>query len=253
MNRKTLISVIIPYYKKKKYFKKTLNSILRQTVQNFEIIIVYDDGDKEELQFLKKLVNKKKNKIKIIVNKNNLGVGMSRNKGVKYSKGNYIAFIDADDIWHKNKLKYQLEYMKKNNYNFTFTSYKIINKYNKIISERIAPKETSFRELLIDCKIGLSTVMIKKNILTEKLKFPELKTKEDLVLWLKISKKFKLIGLNRKLTFWRKTENSLSSNSLQKIGDGYKVYNTYLNMNPIESIFFLIILSINYLKKNLKF
>ena len=119
---------------------------------------------------------------------------------------------------------------------------------NNLVSKRNVPKEISFNELLLDCNIGLSTVIIKKDILTNELQFPSLKTKEDLVLWLKISKKFKLIGLNKTLTKWRKTENSLSSSIFQKLFDGYKVYNFYLKMNPIKSLLYLIILSINYLK-----
>ena len=75
---------------------------------------------------------------------------------------------------------------------------------NNLVSKRNVPKEISFNELLLDCNIGLSTVIIKKDILTNELQFPSLKTKEDLVLWLKISKKFKLIGLNKTLTKWRK-------------------------------------------------
>ena len=251
MNNKILVSVIIPYYKKKDFIKKTLDSVLRQSFQNFEVLIVYDDTDKSELNYLRNLINQKKtNKIKILANNKNLGVGRSRNKAIRYSKGKFLAFIDADDIWNKDKLKYQLEFMKKKNCNFTFTSYQIINKFKKVISQRNVPIETNYQELLVDCKIGLSTVILKKNVLNNSLKFPTLKTKEDLVLWLKISKKHRLIGLNKKLTKWRKTENSLSSNVFQKLLDGYRVYNVYLNMNPFKSIFYLILLSINYLKKN---
>ena len=226
MNKKVLVSVIIPYYRKINYIKQTLDSVLKQSFKNFEVIIIYDDNDKQELKFLKKLINKSnKKKIRIILNRNNMGVGETRNKGIKNSKGKFLAFIDADDIWNKNKLKYQLEFMIKNNYNFTFTSYQIIDNMNNLVSKRNVPKEISFNELLLDCNIGLSTVIIKKDILTNELQFPSLKTKEDLVLWLKISKKFKLIGLNKTLTKWRKTENSLSSSIFQKLFDGYKVYN----------------------------
>ena len=243
-----LVSIIIPYYKKKNFIKKTLNSILNQSYKNYEIIIVYDDPIKTDYMYLKKITKKNK-KIKIIINNKNLGVGYSRNKGIKLAKGQYIAFIDADDIWKRNKLKYQIKYMKKNNHDFTYTSYEVINDTNNIISRRNAPKETSFKELLVDCKIGLSTVVLKKKILNKKIKFPSIKTKEDLVLWLKISKNHKLIGISKALTQWRKTESSLSSNTIQKLFDGFKVYNKHLRINPLKSFVYLILLSINYLKK----
>ena len=80
--------------------------------------------------------------------------------------------------------------------------------------------------------------------------FPKLTTKEDFVLWLKISKRIDLFGLDEPLVNWRKLDDSLSSNLFQKIKDGYKVYNSYLGLNPIMSIYYLLLLSINYLKKN---
>ena len=97
---KKLISIIIPYYKKKNFISKTIKSILNQSYKNFEIIIIYDDTDMSELHYLKKIIKVNK-RFKIIINKQNLGVSKSRNKGIKKSKGKYIAFIDGDDIWKK--------------------------------------------------------------------------------------------------------------------------------------------------------
>jgi teichuronic acid biosynthesis glycosyltransferase TuaG len=107
-----LVSVIIPYYRKKEYFEKTLNSILTQSHKKIEIIIIYDDTNLQELTFLKKITKKDK-RISIIINKKNLGAGHSRNIGINASKGKFIAFIDADDIWRKDKIYQQLKFMKK--------------------------------------------------------------------------------------------------------------------------------------------
>ena len=87
-----LISVIIPYYRKKDYILKTINSVLRQTYKNIEIIIIYDDEKKEKLKLIKKIVNLDK-RIHLIINKYSLGAGLSRNKGIKKSKGKYITSI----------------------------------------------------------------------------------------------------------------------------------------------------------------
>ena len=100
MKNYPLVSVIIPYHKKKFYFEKTINSILNQKYKNFEIILIYDDNNLEELDFLKKIKKNFKN-IKLIINKKNIGAGLSRNKGILLSRGTYIAFCDADDIWKK--------------------------------------------------------------------------------------------------------------------------------------------------------
>ncbi len=107
-----LVSIIIPYYRKKKYITNTLKSVLKQTYHKVEIIIIYDDEQKKDLQFIKKLIKSDK-RISLIINKKSIGAGLSRNKGIKKSKGRYISFIDADDLWRKNKLKLQIEFMKK--------------------------------------------------------------------------------------------------------------------------------------------
>ena len=107
-----LVSIIIPFYKKKKFIKNTIDSVANQTYRNYEVIFVYDDPNKEDFILVKKFLKKIKKK-KIIFNKKNLGAGYSRNVGIKNSSGKFIAFLDADDIWNKNKLKTQLKFMKK--------------------------------------------------------------------------------------------------------------------------------------------
>jgi len=246
-----LISVIIPYYKKKEYIISSINSVLNQTYKNLEIIIIYDDLNKEDLNLLKK-IKKKDKRIKIYINKKNLGAGRSRNKGIKLSKGIFVAFLDSDDLWKKNKLKKQIFFMKKNGINASHTSYTIINSNNKIIGSRNA-KDMSYKLLLKSCDIGLSTVVLKKEIITSKIKFANIKTKEDYVLWLKITlNNNKIFALKDNLTKWRKLENSLSSSKLQKIYDGYLVYRKYMNFNLLKSFGFLMLLSFNYFLKDIK-
>lgn len=246
-----LISVIIPYYKKKEYIISSINSVLNQTYKNLEIIIIYDDLNKEDLNLLKK-IKKKDKRIKIYINKKNLGAGRSRNKGIKLSKGIFVAFLDSDDLWKKNKLKKQIFFMKKNGINASHTSYTIINSKNKIIGSRNA-KDMSYKQLLKSCDIGLSTVVLKKEIITSKIKFANIKTKEDYVLWLKITfNNNKIFALKDNLTKWRKLEDSLSSSRLQKIYDGYLVYRKYMNFNLLKSFGFLMLLSFNYFLKDIK-
>ena len=244
-----LVSAIIPYYKKKKYINETIKSILNQTYTNIEIVIVYDDIIKNDLNYLNENYSKNEN-IKIRVNDRNLGAGQSRNIGIAHSKGKYVAFIDADDLWDKEKISKQIEYMKKNNFQVSHTSYKIINENGQTLGLRKSRNFNNYKDILTSCDIGLSSVIIKKNLITEKIKFANLKTKEDFVLWLKLLKSGLEIGsLEEILMTWRKTKGSLSSSITQKLKDGYKVYNYHMNYNFIKSIYLLINLSINYLKK----
>jgi len=180
-----------------------------------------------------------------------LGAGLSRNIAIRYSKGDYIAFCDCDDLWLSKKLENQLKFIKKNNIHFSHTSYDVIDEKNKLISSRKAKYEINYKDLRSSCDIGLSTVMIDRKIFDdETLKFASLKTKEDFVLWLKIAeKKIKIVGMDEKLTQWRKIPNSLSSSSIQKLLDGYRVYRIYLGYGRLKSLIYLVILSINFILK----
>ena len=246
---KDLVSIIIPYYKKKKYISKTINSILNQSYNYFEIIIIYDDENLSDLSYLEGLFKSYK-KIKILKNSQTIGAGYSRNRGIENAKGEFIAFIDADDIWKKFKLENQINFMKKRNLKFTHTSYEIIDENDNVLGKRISRNFEKVNDLIGSCDIGLSTVILKRDIFDLQTKFPNLKTKEDFVLWLKILQKNIFIGsLNETLSSWRKLDNSLSSSVLQKIKDAFKVYNYYMQFNFIKSFYYVICLSINFLKK----
>ena len=244
-----LISVIIPYYKKKNSILKTVNSVLNQIYQNFEIIIIYDDENNNDLNFINEIKNKD-NRIFIIKNKKQMGAGNSRNIGINNSKGEFIAFLDADDTWKNDKLDKQIKFMKINNYEASHTSYSIINERNEVIGNRTARNFFKLKELLKSCDIGTSTVMIKRNLINNDVKFAPLKTKEDFVLWLKLlQKNIKIYGLNEILTYWSRSNSSLSSSTMQKLIDGFSVYYKYMNFNYLKSIYYLFCLSINFLLK----
>ena len=143
--------------------------------------------------------------------------------------------------------------MRSNNIDLSYTSYEIIDEKNRSIGLRKCQKNISYENLLYDCNIGLSTVIIRKNTQTKNLvSFPKIKTKEDYVLWLKLSKaKIKFMGMKNNLTKWRKTNNSLSSSTYQKFVDGFRVYFIYQQFNFIKSVFYLTLLSLNFLKKSI--
>ena len=241
------ISIIITYYKKRSFIFKTLKAIKKQTYKNYELIFVYDDNDLTDFKYVKKLIANFKNH-KIIVNKKNYGVSYSRNVAIKFAKGSYIAFIDSDDIWESEKLSTQLKIMSDAKADISYTSYKIIDEKDKIIGTREVSSEISYKKLLRYCEIGLSTVIVKKKFL-KKNKFPNIRTQEDFALWLVLIKKgLKFLPIKKLLSSWRRTENSLSANILQKISDAFKVFYSIEKKNLIISIISVLILSINKLK-----
>jgi len=238
-----MISVIMPYFRKRRFVKRAIDSVLKQSYKKFELLIVYDDESKDDIYFINKIISKDK-RVKLIVNKKNLGAGESRNKGIKLSKGKLIAFIDSDDIWYKDKLKKQLKFMSDKKIKVSHTYYKVINENNKIINVRKSKNKLTFLDLLKSCDIGLSTVILEKKLISKYICFANLRTKEDYVLWLKLSKKdHDFYVLNKTLSCWRKVENSLSSSTVQKISDGLKVYLKFMKFNFFKSCFYLIRLS----------
>ena len=122
IQEKTKIDIILPNYNSSKFILQTIDSILKQTYKNWKLIIVDDFSDTETKNILKK-ISKRKN-IKVFYLNKNYGAGFCRNFAIKKSNSPYVAFIDSDDIWEKDKLKNQISFMKKNSFSFSYTDYK---------------------------------------------------------------------------------------------------------------------------------
>ena len=239
----------MPYFKKKSFFKEAYYSALSQGIGNLEIIIIYDDDDRSDISYLRQIINNRKNTF-LVVNKKNSGAGVSRNIGIKKSKGMYVAFLDCDDIWKKNKIKYQLNFMKKNNLDISYTSYSVIDKFGHKLYNVNIKNILTYKNLLKSCDIGLSTVVMKRSIF-DNFKFSKIKTKEDYLLWLQLSKsQYKYIGIKKKLSFWRVNKNSLSNNIIQKIRDSFQIYYKFEKQSFLKTIISIVVLSFFALKKN---
>ncbi|HFR3414640.1 TPA: glycosyltransferase family 2 protein, partial [Streptococcus suis] len=116
VERDTLVSIIMPSWNTAKYISESIQSVLDQTHQNWELIIV-DDCSNDETE--KVVSHFKDSRIKFFKNSNNLGAALTRNKALRKARGRWIAFLDSDDLWHPSKLEKQLEFMKNNGYSFT--------------------------------------------------------------------------------------------------------------------------------------
>lgn len=209
------ISVITPTYNDEKFIKQTIDSILNQTHKNIELIIVDDfsqDSTSEILKFFKD------DRIRIFENKENRGAAYSRNLAIAESTGDYIAFLDGDDIWEINKLEEQLKFMIENNYLFSCTDYSIIDEEGCSLNTLVtAPKIVTHNKFLRMCYIGCLTAMYKRDVFPN-LSIPDdIKKRNDYALWLKLSEKTPCFALNKTLSHYRKrTKNSISSG--KKIG-----------------------------------
>jgi glycosyltransferase involved in cell wall biosynthesis len=126
-----LFSIIMPCYNAEKYLKQTIDSILKQTYENWELIIINDCSTDTSLKIINSFND---HRISIINNLKNEGVAFSRNEGTKKAKGSFIAFIDSDDLWNEDKLLIQLNYLNKD-YDICCSNYIKIDKFGKFIKE----------------------------------------------------------------------------------------------------------------------
>ena len=155
-----LISIVMPAYNSEKYIRNSIKSVINQTYKNWELIIIDDYSTDNTVSIIEEFQNKN---IHLIKNKKNSGAAISRNKGIKLAKGNYIAFLDSDDLWNKEKLEKQINFMKSNNYDFTYTSFTYLKE--RKTKKVIIPEKLTYKESLKNTIILTSTVMINlKNI-----------------------------------------------------------------------------------------
>ena len=237
------IDIILPNFNSSGYIKETIKSIIDQTFKNWKLIIVDDCSDKKTRTLLKKF--SKNRRIKIYWLKKNKGAGYCRNYAIKKSKSPYLAFIDSDDIWKKDKLETQLRFMENNNYLFTYTNYETFGKKIKFISPA---KEYDFKKFVNDTSICTSTMIIRRNIL-KNIEFINSEICEDYFFKCKILKISNAYCLDDYLTKYRIRKNSLQSSSLKNFYWIWKINREYNKFNFIENFFSLFFISINSLRK----
>ena len=230
-----LISIIMPTYNCAKFIKETIESVINQTYQNWELVIVDDCSQDNTEEVVKKFNDER---IKYYKLEKNSGAAIARTTAMKMATGNYMAFLDSDDLWKNDKLEKQLEFMKKNNYNFTCTEYEQIdeegNKLNKIIKTK---KKANYNRILLDCPVGNSTVMYNVEKLG-KFEVPNIRKRNDDALWLQILKKEEFIyGMPDVLMEYRIRNNSISSNKLSLIKYHWQLYREIEHLSVICSAF----------------
>ena len=241
-----LISVIVPVYNAEKYLLDTMHSIINQTYKNIEIIVIDDASNDNSFNIVKQIND---SRIRIVRLQYNDGVANARNVGIKNSKGEYIAFIDSDDLWENNKLERQIQYLNKNKGDLCFSGYTLINSNGTLIKRINIPSKTDYHKLLSTNVIACSTVLIKKSFLLDH-QFRKIKH-EDYVMWLELAKSnIHMIGLNESLMKYRKHNHSISSNKIQSATWVWNIYRNVEKLSITKSIFYFFKYTISGLKKH---
>ena len=242
-----MITIVLPNFNSEKYLNETLESIISQSYQNWNLKIVDDNSNIETLKILEKYENIKN--IEITYLKKNMGAGYCRNLALENSDSKYIAFIDSDDIWKKNKLSDQLKFMEENNFKFTYTEYSSLNEINgeeKIINP---PGLFDYEKFIKNTSIATSTMMILRESINN-IRFSNTKICEDYFFKCALLKK---IGsahlLDQILTKYRIRKNSLQSNKFRNLYWIWKINKKINNLNFFKNFISVLMISINSMKK----
>lgn len=234
-----LVSIIMPNYNCAKYLEKTIESILLQTYQNWELLFVDDCSLDNSLELVKSFNDER---IKVFSMDKNGGAALARNKAIEQASGKWIAFLDSDDLWESEKLQKQIKYMQTNDLSFTFTDYQVIDEEGKLISTFTPRLDVcGYKDILKHNHIGCLTVIYDADKLG-KVYMPTNATKrEDLACWLKILRTGeKAYCLHETLAKYKVHSNSVSSNKFKMMKYQWQVYRKVEKLNPFKSFYYLI-------------
>ncbi len=240
-----LVSIITPAYNCSSTIRETYESIKQQSFNDFEWIVVEDHSTDDSFLFIEEMV-KHDERVVLLQTPTNSGAAVARNLGIEKAKGRYIAFLDADDLWVKDKLQKQLEFMKANGYSFTFTNYEMFSNSGHKGYRLIKHNLLAYKDLLKSNRIGCSTVIYDSSVLGRVYMPLDCEKREDHGAWLDITRNgTKAYLLEECLTKYRVESGSVSSNKFKMIKYQYRVYRKHEKMGPIKSAWYLFLCSLN--------
>jgi len=248
-NLKPLVSIITPVFNASRFIKDCITSVKEQTYENWELILV-DDCSKDDSVHIINEESADDGRIILVQLDKNGGAAAARNKALDMAKGEYVAFLDSDDIWLPEKLENQVHFMVSNNISFSFTEYGFIDESGNELNKHIkVPTEVDYNFLLKNTIIGCLTVMLDKrafgNIQMSSLMH------EDYALWLSLLRDgCKAYGLQKKLALYRVVKGSLSSNKLKAAKGTWRIYRLE-KLGFLKACWCFLNYSINAIKKRL--
>ncbi len=248
MNNK--VSIITPSYNSFNFIGETINSVIAQTYENWEMIIVDDCSKDNSVELIREYV-KKDSRIKLIQNEVNKGAAETRNEALKVAKGRFIAFLDSDDLWLPSKLEIQLEFMQENNYPISFTEYELIDEEGKALKKYVRTlKCIDYKGYMKNTIIGMSTSMIDTSIVNS-FNFVNIRTRQDAYLWITLLKRgHKAYGIDCVLGKYRVRKDSISANKIKAAKRVWYLYYHLEKKGFIKAAYYFSHYVYNAIKKN---
>jgi len=206
-----LVSIITPCYNCASYIADTIQSVLRQTYQDWEMIIIDDCSTDESVERIRPFLSD--TRIKLLVNSRNQGAALTRNHALREARGRWMAFLDADDQWMPEKLQSQLDFMNEQGYAFTYTQYTETNEFGHNLGTCVSgPEHIGPNGMLRYCWPGCLTVMYDRKVVGM-LQIPDIRKNNDYAMWLRVVRKATCHLLPQTLAIYRQRPGSISGQS----------------------------------------
>ncbi|GAB6467778.1 MULTISPECIES: glycosyltransferase family 2 protein [Bacillus] len=240
-----LVSIITPVYNSEKYIGQTIQSVLSQTHENWEMLIADDCSSDNTAQVINAFQDER---IKYFKLDENSGAAVARNQALEKARGKYIAFLDADDMWKPKKLEKHLHFMLENQVGFSFTGYEILKEEdNKIIR---VPERLNYSQFMKNTIIGTLTVMINKDIVGD-IRLVNVKKDHDSMTWAKILRNGHLAyGLNESLAYYRKVEGSISNDKFKAAKNHWNNCRNIEKLSLPKCLYYFFFYGVNAVKKH---
>lgn len=244
-----LVSVIMPIYNAEKYLVETIKSIFKQDYKDIEIVLVDDCSIDSSAQIISELQETHPELVYFLQEKN-MGAGAARNKALEIAKGQYVAFLDSDDIWLPDKISRQIELMKSTNSPFSYTAIEMMDDIGAIIKGKRKIKETcDYKYLLHNTIIATSSVVIDRNVLGD-FRMPLRRGGQDYATWLMLLRGGVVAqGIDEALVKYRVSSGSLSSNKFKSIKQVWEIQTKSEKINKVSAGFHVICFGFNAFKK----
>ncbi|WP_371400145.1 glycosyltransferase family 2 protein [Priestia megaterium] len=244
-----LVSIITPSYNCSSFIEETIQSVQIQSYCHWEMLIVDDKSEDNSVDIIKQNIEKDQ-RIKLISLTKNMGAAEARNAALKEAKGDYIAFLDSDDLWLPTKLEEQVAFMQRGNLAFTFTSYCLIDEQGRDMNIEVqAPDKISYKDLIGNTVIGCLTVMLDRHQVG-KIQMPNIQP-EDTALWLQLLRGgHQAYGLQKVLSRYRIVSNSTSRNKLKAAFRYWRLLRNQEKLNIVKANFYFSKYAFNAYNKN---
>jgi teichuronic acid biosynthesis glycosyltransferase TuaG len=231
-----LVSIITPTYNSEKFIADTIRSVQSQTYTHWEMLIVDDCSVDATQQIIKSFMDDDK-RITFHKLEKNAGAGVARNQAVQMAGGQYIAFLDSDDLWKPEKLEKQIGFMEENKLPFTFSFYDCIDEDGNALNKRIeAPKTLHYFQLFFCNFVGNLTGIYNVNYFG-KIPISGIRKRQDWMVWLTVLKKIrKSKPVAESLAFYRIRKDSISASKMKLLQHNYSVYRLFHKFNVAMSL-----------------